>query len=136
VDVDAAGAALDFWVVVGPLVREVGVELDRGGVLGVDRAPEGAGGVEGLAGQHRATLGALARSEFGEFGGVGFLDPVGGFPLGDDVVAVGAGLLRGEVAALVRGPGEDFIGRGAFRGALVAQLVEQVGHRCSWSISH
>jgi hypothetical protein len=74
--------------------------------------------------------------ELGELGGVGFLDPVGGFPFGDHVVAVGAGFVGGEVAALVRGPDQDFIGRGAFRSALVAQLVEQVGHRCSWSISH
>jgi hypothetical protein len=45
-------------------------------------------------------------------------------------------LLGGEVALLGRCAGQDAVLGGADGGALVAQLVEQVGHRGSSSISH
>jgi formyltetrahydrofolate hydrolase len=43
-------------------------------------------------------------------------------------------LVRGEVALLAGGAGQDLVTRGMDRGPLLAQLVEQVGHGPTSSI--
>jgi hypothetical protein len=68
-----------------------------------------------------AVLGQLAVA-FGVHG-------VGRFAFGRDLAAVLGQLVGGQVPLLGRGAGQDFVSRGAGRGALVAQLVEQFGHR-------
>jgi hypothetical protein len=123
VELDAAGgAALHFGVVVGPLVREVGVDLDGGRVPRVDGGPERPCGVEGLAAQDLAA-GGLRAAELGEFGGVGLFDAVVRFALGDDLGLVLGQLVGREVAAVLGGAGEDFVGGGAGRLPLLDELV-------------
>jgi hypothetical protein len=80
----------------------------------------------GPAGRRRAQLDQLAVA-FGVHG-------VGRFPFGRDLAAVLGQLVGGQVALLGGGAGQDVVGRGPGRGPLLAQLVEQVGHRCSSSI--
>jgi hypothetical protein len=52
-------------------------------------------------------------------------DAVVRFPFGRDLGLVGGQLLGGRVAALLAGPGQDFIGAGAGGIPLPSQVVQQ-----------
>jgi hypothetical protein len=123
--------------VVGPLVGELlGVDLDRGGVLGEDGRAELAGQVGGLAGQCRPSAAGGHGADLGQLPVAFLLQGVGGFPFGRDVGLILRELVRGGVPALLTGPCQDFILGGAGRGPLVPELVDQVRHGPTSSISN
>jgi hypothetical protein len=80
----------------------------------------------GPAGRRRTQLGHLAVA-------LG-VDGVVRLALGDDLAAMLGQLVGAQVALLGRRAGQDLVGRGTGRGALVAQPVEQVGHGPTSSI--
>jgi hypothetical protein len=91
---DAAHAAQRLGHAVGPVVGQVlGIDLDRLGRLGEDGRAEGAGGVERLAAQGRASAGPAGGAGLGQQPFVLDLDRVVGLAGGDDLLLVVAQLV-------------------------------------------
>jgi hypothetical protein len=125
VDLDAAHAALDrLRQIVGPFIRQFAVDLDRGGVLRIDRRPERPRRVECLAGQHRPARGAAGSAGLGQQPLVLLLDRITGLVHRGNVLPVLHQLVAGEVALLLGGARQDGVCGLAGGGAPLAQVVE------------
>jgi hypothetical protein len=115
--------------VVGPLVGQlVGVDLDRGRVLGEDGRPERPGGLGSLAGQGGLPAAGGHGADLGQLPVALGLEGVGGLPLRGDLGLIGRQLVGTEVPGLFGGPGQDLIGGSPGRRPLLLQLLQQVRH--------